>query len=89
MSTKAPQPAVMRPIHASANQDIPEATEPARGILGNGFWACLFWGGVIAGVAYLSGTYSWAPMTFLVGAPIAAVIVSTMMTVHHHRRNRR
>jgi hypothetical protein len=89
MSTKAPQPAAMRPIVASAHQDIPEATEPSRGILGNSFWACLFWGAVIAAVAYLSATYSWAPMTFLIGAPIAAVIVGTAMTLHHNRRNRR
>ncbi|MCB7136172.1 hypothetical protein [Cellulosimicrobium marinum] len=89
MSTKAVQPGAMRPVDADAHRDVPEASRPTRGILGNSFWACFFWGAVVAAVAHLSATYSWAPLAFLVGAPVTAVVVGTAMTVRHTRRSRR
>lgn len=87
MMTSPPGPTPMRPVPAETHRDIPEATsQPGAGIFGTSYWAFFFWGAVVALVAYLSATFTWASWVFIFGAPVAALVVGSLFTWRSRRR---
>lgn len=87
MMTSPPGPTPMRPVPAEAHRDIPEATSrPGAGIFGNSYRAFFFWGAVVALVAYLSATFTWASWVFILGTPVAALIVGSLFAWRSRRR---
>lgn len=86
MTTSSPRPAPMRPVPVEAHRDIPEAPSSAgAGIFRNSCWA-FFWGAVVALVAYLSATFTWASWLFVFGAPLAALVVGSLFAWRSKRR---
>ncbi|WP_163185297.1 cobalamin biosynthesis protein [Cellulosimicrobium sp. SL-1] len=86
MTTSSPRPAPMRPVPVEAHRDIPEDTSRAgAGIFADGY-GVFFWGAVVALVAYLSATFTWASWLFVLGAPLAAVVVGSLFAWRSTRR---
>lgn len=79
----------MRPVPVEAYLDVPDAEQRPFVLLGRKTWV---WAAALlllgAGSTYLALTYAWAVPTHVVGAPVLAVVVGSLMTWRHHRRNR-
>ncbi|MFF2620918.1 hypothetical protein [Oerskovia jenensis] len=79
----------MRPVPVEEHLDVPDAEQRPFVLLGRKTWV---WAAALlllgAGSTYLALTYAWAVPALIVGAPVLAVVVGSLMTWRHHRRNR-